>query len=36
MTLLAHIGAFPLEELAPLLSGVTAMLAGARLMLRRP
>lgn len=35
MTWLAHIGAFPVEEFAPLLWGVTALLAGVRLLLRR-
>lgn len=35
MTVIAHVGAVPVEELLPLLSGMTALLAGTRLLLRR-
>ena len=35
MTVLAHIGGLPVEELLPLAYGATALLAGARLLVRR-
>ena len=35
MNAIAHVGAFPVEELVPLVSSLTVLLAGARLLLGR-